>query len=288
MNVLLIPTDFSENATNALEYATETANALGAQLIMLHVYNPPLAIQTGLHAVLAEDTAKATKLAHDKLAIITKTINQEYPSLPCSFEIVVGDPVSEILGLAKLRKVDMIVMGTQGASRVVNVIFGSNTASIIEKSECPVLCIPFSTPFKEPQKIVFATNFQYSDIMEASKLVELARVFNASILLAHIVVGAEETEDEKEILEKFTKEVKLHTGYDSISGKVISDAAIHTGLDLLIEKTKADVIVLSTHKRSFFQKFFKPSLTTKFSYYTTIPLLAFHSSREDFETESDF
>ena len=288
MKVLLTPTDFSENAANALEYATETANALGARLIIAHVYNPPLAIQTGLHAVMAEDTARATELAHEKLAVITNTIKQEYPSLSCSYEIIVGNPVSEILELARQRNVDLIVMGTQGASRVVNVIFGSNTASIIEKSECPVLCIPYSTPFKEPKKIVFATSFQYSDIVEASKLVEVARVFNASILLAHIVVGAEETDEEKEVLEKFAKEVKIHTGYDKISGKVISDAAIHTGLDLLVEKTKADMIVLSTHKRSFFQKFIKPSLTTKFSYYTTIPLLAFHSTADQFDTESDF
>lgn len=288
MKLILVPTDFSENATNALEYAVETAHAVKSGILILHVLNPPVSSQSAIHSVMIEDTHRATNQARNKLITISDTIKQEYPGVSCTYDIVVGETVSEILEVAKEKKADLIVMGTQGASRVVNVLFGSNTASIIEKSECPVMCIPQNTPFKVPKKILFATNFSFSDITDSTKVVEVARAFGSSIVFGHVVVGIEETEEERGVIERFAKEIILNTGYENISGMVISDATVNTGLDLLIDKSNVDVIALSTRKRSLFGRFFNPSITKKFSYYTTIPLMAFHNTADDDAEGRDF
>ena len=287
MKTILIPIDFSENASNALEYAVETARAVNASISVLHIYNPPVSAQSVIRAVVAEDISRATKVAREKLIKITETITTEYPMLACSYEIVVGDTVSEILRLAKQKNADLIVMGTRGASKVSNVLFGSNTAAIIEKSECPVLCIPQNLPFRIPEKILYATNFSFSDIESSSKLVEIGKAFGSFIVFGHVVVGIEETDEERKLIDKFAKEIRLNTGYEKISGMVISDATVTTGIDLLIEKSGVDMIALSTRKRSLFGKFYNPSITKKFSYYATIPLLAFHLVPDEEQTERD-
>jgi nucleotide-binding universal stress UspA family protein len=288
MKRILVPTDFSENASHAIEYAAETAKAVGAELIILNVYRPPVSTQSAIHAVMAEDIGRETKASTAKLKAITDTILEEYKGLTCSHDVAVGEPVPEILAYADQKEVDLIVMGTQGASKVVNVLFGSNTAAVIEKASCPVLCIPFNLRYKKPEKILFATNFAYSDIDGAKKLVGLAQGFKSSLIFAHVVVGMEETDAEREVIEKFATEVKLQTGYSQIYGTVISDATINTGLDALIEKHSADIIALSTRKRNVFQKLFNPSITKKYSYYTTVPLLAFHSPADEEQAGKDF
>lgn len=288
MKRILVPTDFSENALHAIEYAAETAKAVGAELTILNVYRPPVSTQSAIHAVMAEDVGRETKAAKAKLKTITDTIQDEYKGLACTYDVAVGEPVPEILAKASEKKVDLIVMGTQGASKVVNVLFGSNTASVIEQASCPVLCIPFNLTYKKPEKILFATNFAYSDIDGAKQLVELAKGFKSSLVFAHVVVGTEETDAEREVIEKFASEIKLQTGYAQISGTVISDATINTGLDALIEKHGADMIALATRKRNVFEKLFNPSITKKYSYHTTVPLLAFHNPADDEQTGKDF
>lgn len=288
MKRILVPTDFSENASHAIEYAAETAKAVGAELIILNVYRPPVSTQSAIHAVMAEDVGRETKAAKARLKTITDTIQDEYKGLACTYDVAVGEPVPEILARASEKKVDLIVMGTQGASKVVNVLFGSNTASVIEQASCPVLCIPFNLTYKKPEKILFATNFAYSDIDGAKQLVELAKGFKSSLVFAHVVVGTEETDAEREVIEKFASEIKLQTGYAQISGTVISDATINTGLDALIEKHGADMIALATRKRNVFEKLFNPSITKKYSYHTTVPLLAFHNPADDEQTGKDF
>ncbi|MBX2970533.1 MAG: universal stress protein [Cyclobacteriaceae bacterium] len=288
MKRILVPTDFSENASHAIEYAAETAKAVGAELIILNVYVPPVSMQSAIHAVMAEDVGRETKAAKARLKTIADTIQDEYKGLACTYDVAVGEPVPEILSKANEKKVDLIVMGTQGASKVVNVLFGSNTASVIERASCPVLCIPFNLTYKKPEKILFATNFAYSDIDGAKQLVELAKGFKSSLIFAHVVVGTEETDAEREVIEKFASEIKLQTGYPQISGTVISDATINTGLDALIEKHGADIIALATRKRNVFQKLFNPSITKKYSYHTTVPLLAFHNPADEEQTGKDF
>lgn len=288
MKLILVPTDFSENATHALEYAVETANALGAGLLVMSVYNPPVSVQSALQTVIAEDTTRATKTYRDKLSAIADTVKTEFPRVACAVHVAIGDVVREIVSLAKDRKADMIVMGTQGASKVVNVLFGSNTASVIEKADCPVLCIPQGLNYKAPKKILFATNFSYSDIEGSKKLVSLAKGFNAEVVFGHVVVGAEETDEERSLVDKFAKEIQLLTGFEKITGKVISDAHVNAGLDALIDQTHVNMIALATRKRNLFERIYNPSITKKFSYYTNIPLLAFHTPKDEEKTGRDF
>ncbi len=288
MKTILFPTDFSTNANQALEYAVELAALAGTTLILLHVYTPILSKDNVYSTLITEEVADAKREAHEKLKVITQTITKEFPSIICHAQVNVGEPVDEILKVSSDNKVDFIIMGTVGANKLSNMIFGSNTASIIEKSECPVLAVPAGCSFRMPKRILFATNFSYNDLESVKKLVLLATAFQSEIMLTHVDVSIDEDSDKSTSMENFYKEVMAVTNYPKITYKVVSDHNVTMGLDKIIEDSAIDLFALSTHKRNWFEKIFNPSITKKISHYTFIPLLAFHSPKDEEQTGKDF
>lgn len=285
MTTLLVPTDFSENANNAIEYALEIAKATGKKLVLFNVYIPSVAPYTMIGPVITENLDSTLALIKEKLDVICRTLQEEYPTVQCSSRIAVGEIVSEIITAAEETKAEMIIMGTQGDSKIENLFFGSNTSAVIERASCPVLSVPFSAPFHVPKKMLFATNFSYHDLNGAVQLTAIARAFNASIIIAHVMVGKETLEHEKPMIEKFSKEVGLLTDYPKISYRILSDNTVSMGLDNVIAETQADLMALSTRKRTLFEKFYNPSLTRKFSAHSSIPLLAFHNPEDSEDHE---
>jgi len=287
MKTILIPTDFSANANNALEYAAEISHHAGAALLLLHVYTPIVSRSNVISALITDEVEDAKKEALDKLEVLKKTLESEYQGISCKTRISVGESVEEILNTALEINADLIIMGTLGASNLARTLFGSNTASVIESSPCPVLCVPAGSSFQVPKRILFATNFSYDDIQGVIKLVSIARPFKSEIMIGHVDTSTEEEVDESSML-KFIKEVELASGYNKFTQKIVSDHNVSMGLDLIIQESDVDVVALSTHKRNFFEKFYNPSLTKKISLYYNIPILVFQNPHDDEDTGKDF
>ena len=288
MKTILFPTDFSSNATRALEYAVEIAALTGATLHLLHVYTPILSKDNLYSNLIADEIADATREAHEKLKVITDTISSEYPMVACKAKVQVGEVVAEILRVSSTNKAELIIMGTLGANKLSKLIFGSNTANIIEKAECPVLAVPAGSMYRAPQRILFATNFSFKDLEGVKKLALIAEAFKAEIILAHVDVSIDEDSDESASMEKFFTEVKAVTAYPTISYKIVSDHNVSMGLEKIIEESAIDLFALSTRKRTWFEKIADPSLTKKISLHTDIPLLAFHNPMDEEKTGKDF
>jgi nucleotide-binding universal stress UspA family protein len=262
---VLVPTDFSENANQAIEYAVEICRATGSRLILLHV-GPE-----------SQRAVRQQLQLQEKLSVLSKAITDEYQDLVCETEIAVGDIVEEILQQAENSNAGLIVMGTQGASNLGKLFFGSNTASVIEKASCIVLSVPANCYFRKPEKMLFSTNFTREDLKAAIDFVNLARSFEATVIIAHVSTEHEREELETSMVEIFTNEVAHLTGYKKILSKVVSENTIGMGMDALIAETGADMIALSTRRRGVFEKLYNPSLTKKLSLQANIPLFAFHS-----------
>lgn len=288
MKAYLVPTDFSENANNALEYAAEIAKVTGRKILLHHAYTPLVAPYHMVGPLVTESIDSTIQAIKDKLEVICRTLMQEYPEIDCSAHVSMGEIVAEIVEMSKKMKVELIIMGTYGASKIENVLFGSNTSLVIEKSECPVFSVPFSVPFRTPYKMLFATNFTYNDLKGAMELVAIAKAFNATVIIAHIMTDNSAIEPDEKAIRKFSREVALLTDYPHITYKIISDNTVTMGLDAIIAETHADMIALSMQKRGLFEQFYNPSITKKFSSHGIIPLLAFHGSENNDEREIDF
>jgi len=288
MKTILFPTDFSHNANSALEYAVEIAALTGASLNLLHVYTPVVSKDNFYSALITDEVADATREAYEKLTVITDTIAREFPNVSCKAHVAVGVPVAEIINASKDHTAELIIMGTLGASNLSKMIFGSITASIIEKSDCPVLAVPSGCTYRVPKRILFATGFSFNDLAGVKKLAFIAEAFQSEIIIGHVDISIDEDSDETSSMENFVNEVRAATAYPKISSTLVSDHNVSMGLDKIIEESSIDMFALSTHKRTWFEKIYNPSLTSKISHHTYIPLLAFHNPADEEKTGKDF
>jgi len=278
MNTILVPTDFSENSHNALNYAIEMAKAEGAKIILLHVFHTHPA-RTYLDTMLTEDRIKEEeKMWHDKLKGLQAKIDHAgkiRSELATRLDLAVDGIVKE----AAERKVDLIIMGTHGATGLKEVFLGSNTASVIERAHCPVIAVPDSASYKPIKKITYACNYGFSEQDVVEKLVDIARPLGAQVNILHIYEN-EEPRAREEML-GFMAEIDKKVVYPNLSFELISGKNVEQSLEEYMKTGATDLLVLATHKRDFFDKIFGKSLTKKVAMHSKIPVLAFHNLKKE-------
>ena len=142
--VILFPTDFSTCSDSGLRHATTLAKESGAKLVILHVEEPPPAYGAGemYYGVPDPDNPTLRRM----LAAVLPTD----PSVPYEHRLVIGDPASEIVAVAKEMGADLIVMGTHGRTGLKRLLMGSVAEAVVRKSLCPVIT------YREPHGSVVA------------------------------------------------------------------------------------------------------------------------------------
>jgi universal stress protein A len=135
--LILVPTDFSANAEQALDYACELAAKLGSTVRLVHaVPMPPSALQVALPEEILEKLVAEHGEALEKLAVPRRASTSFGEPL-----IEVGDPRDMIVETARRLGVDLIVMGTHGRRGLSRVVMGSVAEDVIRHAPCPVLTV---------------------------------------------------------------------------------------------------------------------------------------------------
>lgn len=135
---ILFPTDFSESAENASQYAISLAKKYGSRIYVIHVVEPfTYTTDFGLDysAQYREMEATAKKMLDEVVASIRKA------GLDVEGVVVSGKPFLEITRFAKEEHVDLIVMATHGRTGIEHMLLGSVAERVVRKSPCPVLTI---------------------------------------------------------------------------------------------------------------------------------------------------
>lgn len=271
---ILIPTDFSANADHAIKYASMLGKAMNADLIFLHVYTPPVTRGNIAYPLITEEKGRMTREANEKLLSISAAISDSY-GIRCEHLVRIGSPVDEIVKEAEDREVDLIVMGTLGASGISRIVFGSNTAFVMEKATCPVFAVPVNSTLVLPKKIVFAINYSDNDIQTVKDLVKITQPLKAELTLLH--VSKENLKSDDHLLEDFSKAVAKEAKVEQPFYYTMHHEDIQKGIDHFVDSVSADVIVMSMRNRGILQKVFNPSLSKGMAYQARIPLLVFHA-----------
>lgn len=267
----LVPVDFSVGSENATRYAVALAKASGASLIFLHVVNPPFDENT----FLAFDPGAVSEEAMAKLQEWTAGIC-EGNGVAYECKVRTGEISAEIQHLADLINADFVIMGTHGASGIQKLLYGSKTAEVIEKAFCPVLAIPLSADFSPYRKIVYATDYQSSDIQALNKLSQLAEVFGAEIDVVHISEEHESRATELSIVSYFEDLIRENISYPNISCRVFRHDNIGKGIERFTNSVGGDMVALAMRKLGFLSKLFRGSLTKEFVTRSGVPIVAFH------------
>ena len=172
MQKILVPTDFSNNALKAITYASEIAKKSGSVIYLLHVIEPTI----NMVKMQADSSREEVVKERSELLILSqKTVADIYPGVKVIIHLSGGTPIASILNYAEKGKMDLIVMGTTGASDLKEFFMGSVAAGVIGKTKIPVLTVPVSYEMEQPDAILFATNqFEKNkNILDGNNVIEL-------------------------------------------------------------------------------------------------------------------
>lgn len=272
---ILVPVDFSDNSQSAARYALYLGRHLKANITLFHAVTVPVVVGDYPSAVPVEIDTEPSKEEMEKLKEeLQKTLDGDGDtSVSLRTRVEVGFTVDSIIEVANEIDADMIVMGTTGASGMEKFFIGSNAASVIDRSEIPVLLIPAKAKVKPVKEIVYATNFDPEDDIMMDTLLQFAKIFGSKIHCLHVSEkpGVEDKVNLDDLEDmSWHKEMGVEVEFKNVEG---SDPL--TAIDKYIDENDIDLLVMLTHRRTIMQRLFSRSVTKEMAFHTQIPLLVF-------------
>lgn len=272
MKTILVPTDYSDVASNALHYAVELAKSSNSKIILLHAYQIP--VPTGEVPIMIITPQELEDENTKRINNLKKKITDKTKGKIVIESLVrAGFTVEEITNVIKEKDVDLVVMGITG-EKVDEILIGSHTSSLIRQTQTPVLVVPKDAKFKEVEKIVLAYNYNEPVNLSAiNKIKAFAKIFNAKILVLDVekpvAVPMYENTAAGESLEKSLKDVD-HALFFSSSNDIAD------GINTFADEHKCDWVAMIPHKHNVLSRLFNKSNTKKMAFHSHIPLLSIH------------
>mgnify|MGYP001048109038 FL=1 len=271
MKTILVPTDFSDNALNAFKYALEMAGS-DKEFVLMNAYHSPNA---GTGGMLVSITDMLKKESQKDMKALIKGIKKQFgESLNLRGESIHGELLEAIEYITKNQEIDIVVMGTQGASGLKQALIGSNTEKAIREAKVPVIAVPEKGKYDGYDDIVFATDMKEikdANIMES--MLTIAKKFQAKIYILYVIKEGTEPNIDEDVAR-----LNLDSYFEGIdhSYHVVFNDDIEEGINGFIKEVNADLLSMIPRKVSFFDRLFKKSITKQCVYHTKVPLLAIH------------
>jgi nucleotide-binding universal stress UspA family protein len=276
MASIIVPTDFSDNAYNALFYASRIIPNEVCKISLVHSYGDQLSESLSrLDATVNDAIAKEIRAkVYDQLKMVKHKIILDCEGIAIVVEIFYGAlPLNDIINdLIDNVEVDFVVMGTKGASGLKEVFMGSKAVSVIKNIHpIPLFLIPEKSAFKLPKNIVYATdlknNYQKSQFAFLKKLIE---EHQSNFHLAHVYhpsKAAPGVELNYTNLKNKLQDVSYTTHW------IASDKDMEETLTPFCKSHDINLLVLRYHKYSFLKSILKTSFVEKASFHSDLPLL---------------
>lgn len=269
---ILVPTDFSPVANNALHYAIGLSKKTNSRIHLLHIKSVPamdISFPAETYQLIMQEMEEITKQGFEKLEhSILKPSGVQY-----EFHDSTGFVNDEIVEFSKDHHIDLIVMGTTGASGLQEILVGSNTASVIGKSDIPVLIIPPSSAYKEARHILYSSDYTEPEFPAVSRLMFFAELFDARVTILHVKTASDKYFDSGQ---NFFVRNRDNISHEDITIVNKEDMEVTEAIEKQIAENQVDMLVMAKHSRSFFDRLFHRSLSKRMAYHTTIPLLILH------------
>ncbi len=272
MKSILVPIDFSKCAANALKHALELARTTGAAITVLHVVFPNEGVDNNVYNVFWSDEYMAEREKGLKNWIRRFRKPAEYKSVRVTEVCKIGFPVPMICDLADELNVDLVVMGTTGATGLRGALLGSIAAGVLSKTSRPLLSIPKESTFQPSKSAVFATDFRLKlDERSLRVLREVLALKKSTLHVVHIVDKAGEAVDKAR---EHTMSQKL--GDIPHDFHYLHDRDIAQAVSNFIESTDAGTLVSIAHEHSLLHRLFFDSITRRFAHRIHVPMLTLH------------
>ncbi|MFS4466790.1 universal stress protein [Maribacter sp. 2210JD10-5] len=277
MKQVLIPTDFSENAWNAIEYALSLFEKEACTFYILNTYTPAITSSRFMAASMEGGLLNnaAHRFSEDGLKTILERIEKEHPNNKHGFKIISSFNLltDKILETISDFKIDLVITGTKGASGIEEVFMGSNTVRIIKSvKDCPVLVIPQNFTYQKPTEIAFATDFnRFYTLSELQPLLEMAKAFGAVVRIVNVQYEIKKLTELQlfnlSMLRKYLKDVEhyVHT--------VSELNSVSKTLELFSEELGIHLLAMLNYQHSYMERLTREPIVKRMAFHTQNPLL---------------
>ncbi len=274
MPTILVPTDFSQNARNAANYATELAKKMNASVVLLHAYMLPAPVSevpymmVNVEEIQKENERMAAEAA-EKL---------QAQGVRASYIVRLGFPSDEIQVVIEDQPIDLVVMG-MGAKGKLEKWMGSTTTSAIKKISKPILVVPEDAQYSDLKQVTYATDFSYAVGFHVyDSLVSLLKLFGAALHIVHVQKSKDDMKSQD-----IAGEIQLDPAFNAIPHEfhIVKDTDVRHGIETYLNQHPTDLLVMVTHEHSFLERLFGKSHTTAMVYHTQVPLLVLKDKKAE-------
>ncbi|RRQ50654.1 universal stress protein [Maribacter algicola] len=271
---ILVATDFSDEAYNALFYAAKLLAKKPCIFYILHVFKKPTGILPKPNHLIDEkinllkkESMENLKKTFHKIHLDEKNVLHEFKTL--SKQGLLSEAIHETIGDFNI---DMVFMGNKGTTGAKEIFMGSNTVQTIrDLRKCPLMAVPKEIEFKLPKKIAFITDFKKGCNLKTIKpLLQLLKILDASVHIVHII--------EEEFLSPLQASNKklLHISFKDFNpnfSSIIEFTDKAQVIDTFVKNREVDIFSLVHTKESLFERLLKKPVLLDLSMYSTVPFL---------------
>ncbi len=284
MHHILLPTDFSGAAKNAVDYAFSFFKGAPCTFHFLNTYTPDF-IHSRVMALASSGSSEedAMQMASEQgLRDLIESLSEKYPDSGFRYNTVSSFNLltEEIREQVELHDIDFVISGTTGASGLKEVFLGSNTVRILKAaSSNPVLVIPHEARFKKNARIALVTDFcsPYS-VSQIQSILEFQKRLEGSLEVMHIgnpegLTGFQELHRHQLFmeLERLEPEMKWKWPQGS-KAQVIQD---------YLKQESIDMLIMIRNEHHMVDEWLREPVVKKVAFHTRIPMLVLPPAKSD-------
>lgn len=272
MKQILVATDFSPSASNAMDYAMELAVLLKLEVCVIHAIHPTEGINNSTYnAIFIEDYYNNKRHALTEWAA-RHAGKEAYENLKITTRCDVGYLKNVITKYIKQHNVELLAMGITGATGIPGIV-GSNASMMVTKVKVPTLIIPLESKFPKVPAITLATDHETRlSADDVNALNEIVKAFKLKQMQVLYVDGAS---DEKYIatgeakLKKLIRHTELHFNN-------IRDTTPLAGILNFVDKSQTDILCLVKHHHNVIYRLFNRSTVNQVMNRSVKAILVLH------------
>lgn len=280
MKNVLIPTDFSENAMNAIRFALEFFKYDNCEFYFLHTYEDEVYEKHKITEEVSFDKIKedAKIKSEENLNSLLKEVTSLAPHKRFKHHLIsaYNSILDEVDKIVIDKNIDLIVMGTKGEGSNHAYAFGSNTLQVLKYVACPVLVIPEFCKYEQPKKVLFPTNFLIPYRRRELKLLNtMLKPFRSMVDVLYIAKYSNLSRRQIDNREFLVEELDgLELKFETVDKKDVSKAIMHH-----IKTYEIDLLVMVNTRHSYLEDMLYRSKVDDISLHTDIPFLALQNVR---------
>ena len=267
MQRILVPTDFSPIADNALNYAIEIAAKFKSEILLYHCYSFHRKIDRDWN--FSDDEQPYVKSIERKMNFTRGKFSEKLKEKGVILTTGIGEEnvYSLFTWMVDKYNISLIVMGSKGASGLEKIIFGSVAASALENAKVPLLVVPPNYPFLPIKQIILATDLNQTSPSLLEPLRSLALSFGARVTFLNVDTKAKVLPPKKNDLDLMDVETDFLEVPMSIS--------VNQSINTFINQNQCDLLCMIRRKRGYFERIFRTSISKTQVYDSAVPLLVF-------------